>query len=152
MNDTIRAVTAKVAPHIVELGTKKTLGSGDSLVMLWPEHILIGFLVSRVMRSDTSWCSLCIGSILPDVPMLALVCAYGNNVTSWPPVATTALYVIPHSLLVLPIVPPRYRVWYAIHIVLDLVSHTGQWGIQPFYPILSWRCQGMYDPWKYLME
>jgi hypothetical protein len=44
------------------------------------------------------------------------------------------LYKIPHSFLSVLFVPKEYRRVYAFHILLDILSHTGEWSIEPFFP------------------
>ncbi len=72
---------------------------------------------------------------------------------SWKDVKNTnvysVLYKFPHSLFCLFYVPKKYREIYALHILLDILSHTGEWSIQPFFPS-EVSIHGVWDPinWK----
>lgn len=48
--------------------------------------------------------------------------------------------VLPHSLLVVPLVPRRWRWLYLLH--------TGSWSIRPLYPLSDVAVHGLYDSWK----
>lgn len=104
--------------------------------MLWFGHLVCTWLY---FGTWTLW------SIAPDVPMLMFVT--GNQ--SWKETRETHLYSllyrIPHSLLSVVFVPREYRRIYAFHIFLDILSHTGEWSIQPFYPC-KLRIHGIWDP------
>ena len=128
--------------------------------MLWPEHVLVGYLFYKYKDNkenkdiktgyETSCATrdIVIGSILPDVPMIILY-LMGKDVTVidlW----TCCFYFLPHSLLVLPLVPRRWRAYYALHIFCDVLSHTGEWSIRLLYPLTNFSIPGFYDPWKWI--
>jgi hypothetical protein len=113
--------------------------------MLWPEHVLVGYMYPQ---KDPKMFDIVIGSVLPDVFMI-IPFLFGNGVNVvdiW----TRGFYFLPHSLLVLPLVPPKWRTYYALHILCDVVSHTGEWSIRLFYPLTNFSIQGFYDPWKWI--
>jgi len=109
------------------------------------KDIKTGYETSCI-RYDTR--DIVIGSILPDVPMIILY-LMGKDVTVidlW----TCCFYFLPHSLLVLPLVPRRWRAYYALHIFCDVLSHTGEWSIRLLYPLTNFSIPGFYDPWKWI--
>jgi hypothetical protein len=58
----------------------------------------------------------------------------------------TFMYKIPHTLWILILIQnSRARKIYAFHILMDLLSHTGQWSIEPLYP-LGPPVHGIWDP------
>ena len=85
-------------------------------------------------------------ALAPDVPMM-LFLTPGNIPwrvkKDWYMYAM--FYKVPHSLWALAFVPKAHRKIYAFHIVCDILSHTGQWSIQPFYP-LDITIHGIWDP------
>jgi len=120
--------------------------------MLWAEHVVCGWACNKVLGTDNNWFEIIIGSILPDIPMILLLL---NN-HRWEPHEANdpdvaMLYFLPHSLLSLLIVPQRLRALYTLHILCDIISHTKEWSIRPFFPILSFSIEGFYDPWKLLV-
>lgn len=117
--------------------------------MLWAEHVFCGWILARTLGSDNSWLEIVLGSILPDIPMIALLLR-GHNWESKEAddLDVAILYFVPHSLITLFFVPNRLRALYALHIICDIVSHTKEWSIRPFFPIFSFSIQGFYDPWK----
>jgi len=113
--------------------------------MLWPEHVLVGYMYPK---KDSKLLDIVIGSVLPDVFMV-IPLLFGNGVNvvdTW----TRCFYFLPHSMLVLPLVPPRWRAYYALHILCDVVSHTGEWSIRFLYPLTNYSIEGFYDPWKWI--
>ena len=70
----------------------------------------------------------------------------------------SALWEIPHSLffVALVMVPlvlcrrwPKIAIAsYLSHIVLDLFTHTGEWGVKPLYP-LPYMFEGFTDAWSW---
>lgn len=120
--------------------------------MLWAEHVLCGWAWSRVWGNDRSMWEIIVGSILPDIPMIILI----MNNHRWEAdeaddLDVALLYFFPHSLISLVFVPPRLRMMYALHILCDIASHTKEWSIRPFFPVLSFSIEGFYDPWKLLV-
>ena len=124
--------------------------------MLWPEHVLVGYLyhcacsTSSYTKIDDGYntMNIVIGSILPDVFMMILW-MLGKDVMVidiW----TRCFYFLPHSLLVLPIVPRKWRTYYTLHILCDVISHTGEWSIRLLYPLTNFAIPGFYDPWKWI--
>jgi hypothetical protein len=109
--------------------------------MLWLGHIFLNWMY---FGNWTLW------SIAPDIPM-ALILSQWN--ISWESMKYTQLYMIlykiPHSFLSVLFVPKEYRKVYAFHILLDILSHTGEWSIEPFFPC-SVKIHGIWDPiqWK----
>jgi len=100
--------------------------------MLWPQHIFCTQLAfGAASWSDAFW------SVAPDLPMILLI--------PWPVpwsliqdwwVAYSVLYKVPHSFLFLILIQnSRARKIYALHILLDVLSHTGRWSIEPFWPL-----------------
>ena len=140
--------------------------------MLWPEHVFVGYLFYKYKENKenkdnkdikTGYETSCtrydtrdtrdtrdivIGSILPDVFMVILW-MLGKDVTVIDP-WTCCFYFLPHSLLVLPLVPRRWRAYYALHILCDVISHTGEWSIRLLYPLTNFSIPGFYDPWKWI--
>jgi hypothetical protein len=114
--------------------------------MLWLEHIAIGFLYNSIFPYSTTF-SIVVGSCMPDVFMAALP-LMGKHMDSIEYPYTQLCYFLPHSFVVLPLVPKRLRIYYALHIVCDCISHTGPWSIMTLYPITTWQIEGFYDPWK----
>ena len=101
--------------------------------MLWPHHVLsTQFMVGAVSWSDVFW------SVAPDLPMIFLVPwtpPWGLIQDWW---IYSVLYKVPHSLLFLILIQnSKARKIYALHILLDIVSHTGQWSIEPLWPLLG---------------
>lgn len=120
--------------------------------MLWTEHVVCGWVCNKILGTDNSWIEIIIGSILPDIPMILLLL----NHHRWEPheaddTDVAILYFLPHSLLSLFVVPRRLRSLYALHILCDVISHTKEWSIRPFFPILSFSIEGFHDPWKVLL-
>lgn len=136
--------------------------------MLWPEHVLLGYIMdymnymdymdymgnygsigeNRYKKSETKTLDIVIGSILPDVFMVVLWMFRRrvDVVDMW----TRCFYFLPHSMLVLPLVPRKWRAFYALHILCDVVSHTGEWSIRLLYPLTNFSIEGFYDPWKWV--
>jgi hypothetical protein len=109
--------------------------------MLWFEHIVINRLI---LREWSIW------SIVPDIPMCFL-CIFTDykwdELNDW--WMYNILYKIPHSFLILYIIPIRFRYMYALHICLDILSHTGKWSIQPLYP-LHYNVKGFGDSYQFI--
>lgn len=109
--------------------------------MLWLGHILLTRIYfGSVGLTDYVW------AIAPDIPM-ALILSHWN--ITWTDMKYTytymLLYKIPHSFLSLAVVPKRYQMIYALHILIDILSHTGEWSIQPFFPC-KLQIHGIWDP------
>ena len=98
--------------------------------MLWPHHVLsTQFMVGAVSWSDVFW------SVAPDLPMVFLV--------PWPVPWSliqdwwiySVLYKVPHSLFFLILIQnSKARKIYALHILMDVLTHKGQWSIEPLWP------------------
>jgi len=73
---------------------------------------------------------------------------FGKKLGVMEPGWTHFFYFLPHSFVVLPLVPERFRVYYALHILCDCAAHTGEWSMRPFYPLSNFQVEGFYDPWK----
>lgn len=68
------------------------------------------------------------------------------------------MWEIPHSvfcivLMIVPLVlwlrlPKLTIVSYSSHLMLDLLTHTGEWAVKPFYP-LEWTVAGFADAWAW---
>ena len=134
--------------------------------MLWPEHVLLGYIMdyidyidymgstkrreTRYKKPETKTLDIVMGSILPDVFMVVLWMFRKevDVVDMW----TRCFYFLPHSMLVLPLVPRKWRAFYALHILCDVVSHTGEWSIRLLYPLTNFSIEGFYDPWKWLFR
>lgn len=118
--------------------------------MLWPEHVLIGLAAAAVAFPTTPLADIVLGSILPDLGMVVPLCcgvSLAAAESDTHPLLRTC-YFLPHSLLVVPLVPRRWRWFYLVHILCDLPSHTGSWSIRPLYPLSDVAVHGLYDPWK----
>jgi len=111
--------------------------------MLWGEHVMMGFLIEQQISFETVF-----WSVAPDLPMLVAFGPWAN----WGEVKFYKLYyycyVLPHSLWCLFLVPSRYRLLYALHILMDIPSHTAEWAVQPLTPIIDWPVPGFYDAWR----
>lgn len=75
---------------------------------------------------------------------LAPTCVPWKTQKEW--IIYRIFYKIPHSFLILFFVPRSYKKIYAFHILCDILSHTGEWSIQPFYPISDISVHGIWDP------
>lgn len=87
-----------------------------------------------------------IWSVAPDIPMILILSQWD---TTWKEMKDTPMYTIlykiPHSFFSILFVPKKYRKIYAFHILCDILSHTGDWSIQPFFP-MEIRIHGIWDP------
>jgi membrane-bound metal-dependent hydrolase YbcI (DUF457 family) len=117
-------------------------------------------------------------AFLPDLPVafVYLLLGRAHNRPFWIPYNSdwigvreahpwwAASWEIPHSifflfLIIIPLVfyfrwPKIAILSYFSHIFLDLFTHTGEWGLKPFYPI-NFLVNGFTDAWawplKYMM-
>ncbi len=107
--------------------------------MLWLGHLLLTKLYFGIW---TIW------SVAPDIPMVLILSPWNHNV-SWRDMKDTnvytILYKVPHSVFSLLFIPKKYRKIYAFHILCDILSHTGDWSIQPFFP-MPITIRGIWDP------
>lgn len=75
-----------------------------------------------------------------------------SNVAYWDLIEDTWLaffaFHVFHSLWMCFILPHRLRVPYAMHILLDILSHTGYWSIRP---LLTAPIPGVFDAWKLMI-
>ena len=87
-------------------------------------------MVGAVSWSDVFW------SVAPDLPMILLVpwTPPWSLVQNW--WVYSVLYKVPHSLLFLILIPNSkiQKIW-ALHILMDILSHTGRWSIEPLWPL-----------------
>jgi hypothetical protein len=88
-------------------------------------------------------------AIAPDLPM-ALFLSPGVQNTPWRVIKNwssyTYFYKLPHSLWFLILIRnSRARNIYMFHILMDLLSHTGEWSIEPFFP-MGPAIHGIWDP------
>lgn len=109
--------------------------------MLWLGHIIWTRLYFGSLTYEDA-----ILSIAPDLPMML----FTASSKPWSVIKTwkmyTWLYKLPHSLFVLLCIRNRrYREIYAWHILLDILSHTGEWSIEPFFPA-PMKIHGVWDP------
>jgi hypothetical protein len=105
--------------------------------MLWAGHLM----TTRLYLEEALW------SIAPDLPMALFL---SPRTEPWRVIkemqAYTWFYKLPHSLWFLILIQnSRARKIYAFHILMDLLSHTGQWSIEPFFPIGP-VVHGIWDP------
>ena len=106
--------------------------------MLWLGHLIL----TRIYFGTWS-----IWSVAPDIPMVFILSPW---CVPWREMKDTHIYTImykiPHSLFFcLFFVPRKYRGIYAFHILCDILSHTGEWSIQPFFPF-KLTIRGIWDP------
>ena len=92
--------------------------------MLWLEHISIG-LFYNYLAPPPRYMDAVVGSCLPDVFMFVLP-LIGKPLDRMAYPYTQLFYFLPHSCLVIPLVPARLRIYYFLHILCDCVSHTGE--------------------------
>lgn len=117
--------------------------------MLWIEHVFFGIALAWILDKRDTYRSIIFGSILPDIPMILFLSDVDWDEQSSPSLARVRLlYFFPHSFLILPIVPLTLRPYYILHILCDVVSHTGAWSIKPFFPFFTFAVSGFYDPWR----
>jgi len=106
--------------------------------MLWFGHIALTWFH---FGQWTLW------SVAPDIPMMLLLaptCVPWSVQKDW--WLYSLLYKVPHSFwFVLFFVPFEHKKVYAFHILCDILSHTGEWSIQPLYP-LPLKIHGIWDP------
>ena len=107
--------------------------------MLWLGHLVLTRVYFGIW---TIW------SVAPDIPMVLILSPW-NHDKSWRDMKDSGLYAllykIPHSLFCLLFVPRVYRKVCAFHILCDVLSHTGEWSIQPFFPV-KLTIHGIWDP------
>jgi hypothetical protein len=111
--------------------------------MLWDFHVVLGCVIEQKITFEIMF-----WSVAADIPMLL---AFGPW-ADWDEVKFYKLYyycyVLPHSLWMLFLVPARWRLLYALHIIMDVPSHTGEWSVKPLTPVLDWPVPGFYDAWR----
>ena len=99
--------------------------------MMWFGHLVTTrAYFGSLDLEDALW------SIAPDLPMTLFL---SPRTEPWKVIrdtpAYTWFYKWPHSLWSLILIRnPRARKIYAFHILMDLLSHTGEWSIEPFFP------------------
>ena len=100
--------------------------------MLWAGHLLM----NRIVFGTWS-----IWSIAPDFTMALLL----FKLDPWKDcIAYDVFYKIPHSFLFLFFLDTSYRYIWALHLLLDIPSHTGTFCMEPLYPF-KWKIQGLWD-------
>ena len=110
--------------------------------MLWLGHLLTTRLYfGRLSLEDALW------SIAPDLPMALFL---SPRTETWRVIknmpAYTWFYKWPHSLWSLILIQnSRARKIYTFHILMDLLSHTGEWSVEPFFPFGP-VVHGIWDP------
>lgn len=137
-------------------------------------HVLVGklFQVKSQVDSLKNKLIVIVAAFAPDIPVLFVYLLLGHEKgrAFWIPYNSdwvgvrlahpgwAAIWEIPHSiffvlLIVIPLV--LYFRWpkiaiasYLSHIALDLFTHTGEWGIKPFYP-LNFIVNGFTDAWAW---
>lgn len=110
--------------------------------MLWLGHLVSTRLYFGYLTlEDAFW------SIAPDLPMALFLSPRTEPwkvIKNWS--AYTWFYKLPHSLWFLILIQnSRVRKIYAFHILMDLLSHTGEWSIEPFFPVGP-AIHGIWDP------
>ena len=137
-------------------------------------HALIGLILGELAPKDMKHRHL-IGfffGMLPDITNILLVHPYlgwvadrtipfalGSDFINYPEILnhwTYHVWLLSHSLLFWAIVfTPQWKrsrnvklatVAYASHILADIPSHTGAYGLEPFYPI-RYIFDGWFDAW-----
>ena len=100
--------------------------------MLWVGH----FVTTRAYFGSLSL-EEAVWAIAPDLPMALFLTPWTNT---WSEIKDWKIYnwfyKLPHSMWSLILIRnSRIRNIYAFHILMDILSHTGQWSIEPFFPI-----------------
>ena len=91
--------------------------------MLWLEHISIGFVYHYLVPSR--YTDAVVGSCSPDLFMFLFMFVLpliGKPLDRISYPYTHIFYFLPHSLLVLPLVPSRLRMYYGLHILCDCAN------------------------------
>jgi len=88
-----------------------------------------------------------IWAIAPDLPMAIFL---SPRTEPWSVIRNwhgySWFYKVPHSLWCLILIQnSRSRGIYFYHLVMDIFSHTGQWSIEPFFPVGP-PVHGIWDP------
>ncbi len=136
-------------------------------------HVLIGRALGtppKNSKKDVFWITFF--SFLPDLPQIIIYIYLGfiNSRAFFIPFNTdwdgfrdfnpvwSALWEIPHSvffvlLVIFPIVlffklPKMALFVYALHIIIDLFTHSGEWGVKLFYPF-SYQIKGFTNAWSW---
>lgn len=110
--------------------------------MLWLGHLLTTWVYCGPLQfEDAVW------SIAPDLPMALFLSPQTQPwkvIKNWS--AYTWFYKFPHSLwFIILIRNSRFRKIYAFHILMDMLSHTGEWSIEPMFPFGP-AIHGIWDP------
>lgn len=137
-------------------------------------HIFVGkiFQTASNLNSLKARTIVITFAFLPDIPVgfIYLLLGRANNRPFWIPYNSdwigvrethpwwAATWEIPHSLFfgvlfIIPLVlylnwPKIAIVSYFSHILLDLFTHTGEWGVKPFYPF-NYIVNGFTDAWAW---
>jgi hypothetical protein len=138
-------------------------------------HALVGNIFKEFARSPSAKDKLIIilFAFLPDIPVMFLMyplLGHANGRPFWIPYNSdwagarsahpiwSMSWEIPHSLLFLLLVITPLVFWFRLpklaiasylsHILLDLPTHTGVWGVKPFYP-LHCMVNGFTDAWAW---
>jgi len=137
-------------------------------------HALIGSLIASKTHNPKVVFWSTIFSVLPDIPQIPQYFFVGflgrrkfwipksqdwKGVTAKYP-GWAAQYFIPHSFFILPIIglviwlfklPLLALVAYALHIIIDIFTHTGEWSVKPFYPF-KYKVSGLTNAWLWLPQ
>jgi len=116
--------------------------------MFWIGHLLTTRVhFDNMNLEDAFW------AIAPDLPMSLFLSPGGafvdpntpwRVIKNWP--SYLLFYKLPHSLWFLILIKKsRARKIYALHILMDILSHTGEWSIEPFFP-MGPAVHGIWDP------
>ena len=109
--------------------------------MLWLGHLILSRIYfGRMSLKDAVW------SIAPDLPMTMIRGVYSEPwyvIKDW--WIYVYLYKVPHSVVALLFVPRAYRKIYFLHSLIDILSHTGDWSIEPMFP-WTLKVHGIWDP------
>lgn len=114
--------------------------------MLWLGHLATTRLCFGPLRLEDA-----LGSIAPDLPMALFLSPRTEPwkvIKNW--FAYSWFYKAPHSLwFIFLIQNSRLRSIYAFHILMDILSHTGEWSIEPLFPF-SFKIHGIWNPVEWL--
>lgn len=135
-------------------------------------HGLVGALCRYAGKRQGSLAGAALFGIMPDIPVLFVYALLGreNGRRFWIPQNSdwdgvreahpiwTAMWDIPTSLtffafIVIPVLlylrlPWVYGLAYLSHVVLDVLTHTGEWAVRVFYPV-PLAVEGFTDAWSW---
>lgn len=140
-------------------------------------HTLIGrALAASPKNSKRDIFIICFFAYLPDLPQLVTYIYLGlensrrylfpltsdwNGLRAASPI-WSALWEVPHGLIfllviILPIVLyfkiTKMAFWaYAVHLIIDWFTHSGEWAVNILYPFASYKIEGFTDAWAWSIE